>query len=69
MNDGITGIVGGVGCILTAGMAEEVSAIVGIVCTSAIALVTCGVQLYRLIRDRDSDKETKKNDGRKDGNE
>lgn len=29
---------------------------VGIICSAAMALTYCGIQIYRLIRDRDSDK-------------
>ena len=30
---------------------------VGIICSAAMALTYCGIQIYRLIRDRDKDKE------------
>lgn len=30
---------------------------VGLICTLAITLVTCGINIYRMIRDRNSDKE------------
>lgn len=29
---------------------------VGIICSAAMALTYCGIQIYRLIRDRDKDK-------------
>ena len=30
---------------------------VGIICSAAMALTYCGIQIYRLSRDRDKDKE------------
>lgn len=35
---------------------DEVTAWVGLVCTIAVTLVTCAVNVYRLWRDRDNDK-------------
>ena len=32
---------------------------VGIICSAAMALTYCGIQIYRLIRDRDNDKGVK----------
>jgi phosphotransferase system glucose/maltose/N-acetylglucosamine-specific IIC component len=55
MSDFITGIIGTMLCITTAQVTEWV----GLICTAIITLVTCGIQAYRLIRDRNKDKETK----------
>lgn len=35
---------------------DEVTAWVGLVCTLAVTIVTCAVNVYRLWRDRDKDK-------------
>lgn len=35
---------------------DEVTAWVGLACTIAVTLVTCAVNVYRLWRDRDTDK-------------
>ena len=40
------------------GNAQE---IVSIFCSLAIAIVTCGITIYRMIRDRDKDKKAEKN--------
>lgn len=57
------GIIGFGGCLLTSVSArDEVSAWVSLICSVAIALVTCGIQIWRMIRDRNSDKEAKKKD-------
>ena len=48
-------------CLLTS-ISGTVNEIVGVVCASAIALVTCFVQLYRLWRDRDKDLKKKKDE-------
>ena len=47
------------GCLLTT-ITGTVNEIVGAICTGAIALVTCFVQLYRLWRDRDTDLKERK---------
>ena len=60
MKDGIIGISG---CLLVCvGVRDEVSAWASLICSVAIALVTCGIQIWRMIRDRNSDKEEKEND-------
>lgn len=60
MKDGIIGLGG---CLLTSVSArDEVSAWVSLICSVAIAVVTCGIQIWRMIRDRNSDKEAKKKD-------
>lgn len=51
---------------------DEVTAWVGLVCTLAVTIVTCVVQVYRAWRDRDVDKhkcdeETKNNKGQDNG--
>lgn len=35
---------------------DEVTAWVGLICTLAVTVVTCAVNIYRLWRDRDKDK-------------
>ena len=60
MKDGMIGIGG---CLLACvGVRDEVSAWASLICSVAIALVTCGIQIWRMIRDRNSDKEEKKKD-------
>ena len=60
MKDGMIGLGG---CLLASvGARDEVSAWVSLICSVAIALVTCGIQIWRMIRDRNSDKEEKEND-------
>ena len=54
MLDGLTGVIGVILTTLTGG-GEIVSYWVSIICTACIALVTCGLQIYRAIRDRDKD--------------
>lgn len=66
MKDGLIGITG---CMLSAiGVRDEVSAWTSLICSVAIAVVTCGIQIWRMIRDRNSDKEEKKT-GKKKGGE
>ena len=48
----ITGVIGAI-----AVNAITVEKWVGIICSAAMALTYCGIQIYRLIRDRDKDKE------------
>lgn len=61
------GMIGFVGCVMTSiGIRDEVSAWVSLICSLAIAVVTCGIQIWRMIRDRNSDKEKKKKDEKKD---
>ena len=50
----ITGIIGAI-----AVNAVTVEKWVGIICSAAMALTYCGIQIYRLIRDRDNDKGVK----------
>ena len=60
MKDGIIGLGG---CLLAnIGVRDEVSAWSSLICSVAIALVTCAIQIWRMIRDRNSDKEAKKKD-------
>ena len=60
MKDGMIGLGG---CLLASiGVRDEVSAWTSLICSVAIALVTCGIQIWRMIRDRNSDKEAKKKD-------
>lgn len=54
MHNSVDGILGLTGCLLTS-VSTTVTEWVGIICSAAIALVTCGIQLYRLWRDRDTD--------------
>ena len=48
----LTGVIGAI-----AVNAIKIKKWVGIVCCAAMALTYCGIQIYRLIRDRDKDKE------------
>ena len=67
MKDGIIGISG---CLLACvGVRDEVSAWASLICSVAIALVTCGIQIWRMIRDRNSDKEKKKDEKENDEKE
>lgn len=50
-------IVGITGIVLSGISLEQVNQIVSIACTVAIALTTCAIQCYRIIRDKDKDKE------------
>lgn len=60
MKDGMIGIIG---CLLASvNVRDEVSAWASLICSVAIAIVTCGIQIWRMIRDRNSDKEEKKKD-------
>lgn len=60
MKDGLIGLGG---CLLASvGVRDEVSAWTSLICSIAIAVVTCGIQIWRMIRDRNSDKEEKKKD-------
>lgn len=57
------GLIGFGGCMLaSAGARDEVSAWASLICSVAIAIVTCGIQIWRMIRDRNSDNEEKKKD-------
>ena len=60
MKDGLIGLGG---CLLASvGVRDEVSAWASLICSIAIAVVTCGIQIWRMIRDRNSDKEENKKD-------
>lgn len=62
------GIIGFSGCLLASfSVRDEVSAWVSLICSVSIALVTCGIQIWRMIRDRNSDKEEKKKDENENG--
>lgn len=55
--------IGGAGIVTNLAVSvslEQVSAWVSIITSVAIALVTCGIQIYRMIRDRDEDKNKEK---------
>lgn len=57
------GLIGFGGCMLASlSVRDEVSAWASLICSIAIAVVTCGIQIWRMIRDRNSDKEEKKKD-------
>lgn len=60
MNNLIDGIGGATACLLAGTFFESLPAAVSIICTCAVTAVTCFVQLYRMWRDRDSDKLEKK---------
>ena len=61
------GLIGMTGCLLTAiSVRDEVSAWTSLICSVAIGVVTCGIQIWRMIRDCNSDKEEKKKDEKKD---
>lgn len=57
--DSFSVVIGLGGCLLTT-ITGTVNEIVGVICTSSIALCTCFVQLYRLWRDRDTDLKKRK---------
>ena len=62
------GIIGFSGCLLACvGVRDEVSAWASLICSVAIAVVTCGIQIWRMIRDRNSDKEEKEKDEKENG--
>lgn len=66
MNTIKDGIIGVSGIVLTGISMENLTAWVSLVCSLAIAIVTCGIQIYRMIRDRDTDKEEKKEEQKND---
>ena len=59
MKNIVDGIIGVTGCVLTGITMENLSAWVSLFCSLAIAITTCGIQIYRMIRDRDNDKNKK----------
>ena len=62
------GIIGFSGCLLASVVVrDEVIAWASLICSVAIALVNCGIQIWRIIRDRNSDKEEKKKDEKENG--
>lgn len=62
------GLIGFCGCLLTSiGVRAEVNAWASLICSVAIAICTCGIQIWRMIRDRNADKEGKKKDEKENG--
>lgn len=59
---GATGIATNVGVAISL---QDVSQIVTIITSVLIALTTCGIQIYRMIRDRDDDKKGKEDNDNK----
>lgn len=59
MNNIKDGIIGITGCILTGITSDQINMWVSLICSVAIALVTCGITIYRMIRDRNNDKAPK----------
>lgn len=59
MKNILDGGIGIAGCLLAGISMENVSAWVSLICSLAIAITTCGIQVYRMIRDRDIDKKEK----------
>lgn len=49
------GMAGAATCLLAGSFVESMPAAISIICTCAVTVVTCFVQLYRLWRDRDND--------------
>ena len=66
----IDGAIGIGGLLLTSGFVNDIPSYVSIICTCAITLVTCFVQVYRMWRDRDKDIKSKtKKENKKENNE
>lgn len=59
MNELICDLLPPMACCITS---IQLTEWVGLICTLAITIVTCGVNVYRMIRDRNSDKEKEKED-------
>lgn len=58
------GLCGATACMLAGTFFDNLPAAVSIICTCAVTVVTCFVQLYRMWRDRDNDiKKNKKSSG------
>lgn len=56
MNENVVGTCGFLlNASVQANARDEVTAWVSLACTLAITIVTCGIQVYHLIRDRDND--------------
>lgn len=56
ISDGIVGICGVLALTFTP---ADISTWVSIICQAAITIATCGIMVYRLIRDRNNDKNDK----------
>lgn len=55
MTNFLDGLCGATACMLACTFFDNLPAAVSIICTCAVTVVTCFVQLYRMWRDRDSD--------------
>lgn len=55
MTNFVEGLCGATACILAGTFFDNFPAAVSVICTCAVTVVTCFVQLYRMWRDRDSD--------------
>lgn len=60
MQDYVLSILSILGCVTSVQLTEWV----GIICTLAITIVTCGINIYRMIRDRNDDKEKGEDNGK-----
>ena len=70
MTNFIEGLCGATACVLAGTFFDNMPAAVSIICTCAVTIVTCFVQLYRMWRDRDSDiKKVKKSSIKKEQDE
>lgn len=66
MTNFVDGACGAVACLLTGSLFDKLPAAISVICTCAVAVVTCFVQLYRLWRDRDKDIKSKKDKNEED---
>lgn len=66
MTNFVDGACGAVACLLTVSFLDKLPAAISVICTCAVAAVTCFVQLYRLWRDRDKDIKNKKDKNEED---
>lgn len=55
MTNFLEGLCGATTCMLAGTFFDSLPAAVSIICTCAVTVVTCFVQLYRMWRDRDTD--------------
>lgn len=55
MTNFLDGLCGATACMLAGTFFDSMPAAVSIICTCAVTVVTCFVQLYRMWRDRDND--------------
>lgn len=55
MKNILDGIIGVTGIVLTGITMENLTAWVSLICSLVITATTCGIQVYRMIRDRDKD--------------